>query len=291
VGNLARNVGEVLGVFGFIDIPPTAPKVGYASTIQFSNLREIEGKMKRLKSPLWPAAIERSTDSETLAKGAQHFTRLCAHCHSFAEGDRDDEDRRIIASMDDVGTDENMAKNFRVRKVKTGRLKDSRINFHGLSGVFGDEADGETVLVHEIVGAIAGFWKDDPDQLEKLKTREPMHKALETDNKYKGRPLNGIWATAPYLHNGSVPTLRDLLKPQKDRPDVFWVGSHRFNPKDVGFECDESSGGFKLDTKLPGNLNVGHEYGTGVSKDDGGDGEPQLSPAEIDELLEYLKSL
>ncbi len=290
IGNLARNVGEVLGVFGYIDIPPTAPAVGYASTVQFSNLREIEAKLKRLKSPLWPKEIPRSTNPETLAKGEEHFNRLCASCHSFSQGDRDDDDREIVASMHDVGTDKYMAENFRLRRFKTGRLEDSPINFHHLSGTFEDEAAGETVLVHEIIGAIAGFWKGDPDQLEKLRTRKLTRKSLETDNKYKGRPLNGIWATAPYLHNGSVPTLRDLLKPQKDRPKVFWVGSHRFNPKDVGFECQESSGGFKVDTTLTGNSNHGHEYGTGLSEDDGGDGET-LEPSEVDELLEYLKSL
>lgn len=301
LGNLARNVGEVLGVFGFIDVPVTAPAVGYASTIEFSNLRKIEAKLKLLKSPLWPSAIERSSDVKTLASGKAHFDRLCAQCHSFSKGDRNDNDRKIVASMTDVGTDKWMAENFRLRKVNTGRLKDSKINFNPLGGEFEDQADGQTVLVHVIIGAIAGSWKGDPDQLEKLKTQALELKAAENDNKYKGRPLNGIWATAPYLHNGSVPTLRDVLKPQTCRPEdelnpqacrpkVFWVGSRRFNPKDVGFESQESSGGFKFDTSLQGNSNSGHEYGTGVSKEKGGDGE-LLKPEELDELLEYLKTL
>ena len=117
---------------------------------------------------------------------------------------------------------------------------------------------------------------------------------------YKARSLNGIWATAPYLHNGSVPTLYDLLLPPNPedaknpsaavecrpvpagveyRPCKFMVGSREFEPEKVGLK---SSGynGFLFNTKLPGNSNAGHEYGTKVfSKDD------RLN------LLEYLKTL
>jgi hypothetical protein len=96
---------------------------------------------------------------------------------------------------------------------------------------------------------------------------------------YKARPLNGIWATAPYLHNGSIPTLYDLLLPKKRpgdpesgeyRPDEFVVGSREFDPVKVGFK---SSGyeGFTFNTRgiwddrtggyTKGNSNAGHEYG------------------------------
>jgi hypothetical protein len=291
LGNLARNTGEVLGVFGDLEIPVDAPIIGYRSTVQFDSLREIEAKLKRLKSPVWPAEIPRKTDAATLTAGKGHFDRLCSSCHQFSVGDRNAENRRIIAKMDDVGTDPNMARNFRERRAKTGKLEGTRINFNPIGGRFPAEVEGQTVLVHAIVGAIAGGFKDaPPDELDRLKTREPELKAREADNKYKGRPLNGIWATAPYLHNGSVPTLRDLLRPTDDRPKVFYVGSRKFNPTDVGFESGEAPGTFKFDATLPGNLRNGHEYGTGVAKNLGGDGE-KLSPTQMDELLEYLKSL
>ncbi len=88
---------------------------------------------------------------------------------------------------------------------------------------------------------------------------------------YKARPLNGIWATAPYLHNGSVPTLYDLLLPASPtpndpkemtyRPKTFYVGSREFDPKKVGFRTDTNGGsGFFFDTTLPSNSNAGHEY-------------------------------
>ena len=94
---------------------------------------------------------------------------------------------------------------------------------------------------------------------------------------YKARPLNGIWATAPYLHNGSVPSLAELLKPAAARKPQFHVGGAEFDPANVGFVDDPSQPIF--DTTLPGNSNKGHEYGA------------NLTDTQRRELLEYLKSL
>ncbi len=77
---------------------------------------------------------------------------------------------------------------------------------------------------------------------------------------YKARPLDGIWATPPYLHNGSVPSLRALLSPVADRPARFYLGSTRFDTNDVGYETDRIAGAFLLDTSLSGNRNEGHEF-------------------------------
>ena len=93
---------------------------------------------------------------------------------------------------------------------------------------------------------------------------------------YKARPLDGIWATAPYLHNGSVQNLADLLKPESERAATFRVGSRVFDPVNVGFVGD---GSFELDTSLEGNRNTDHLWGT------------DLGDAEKIALLEYLKSL
>jgi hypothetical protein len=57
---------------------------------------------------------------------------------------------------------------------------------------------------------------------------------------YESRVLNGIWATAPYLHNGSVPNLWELLKPAKHRTASFMAGSRVFDPKNVGYDADQS---------------------------------------------------
>jgi hypothetical protein len=100
--------------------------------------------------------------------------------------------------------------------------------------------------------------------------------------RYKARPLNGVWASAPYLHNGSVPNLAQLLLPAAERVKQFHVGSREFDPQHVGFDSQEAPGTFLFDVSLPGNSNAGHEgpmYGT------------DLADAEREDLVEYLKKL
>jgi cytochrome c peroxidase len=94
--------------------------------------------------------------------------------------------------------------------------------------------------------------------------------------------LDGIWLKAPYLHNGSVPTLRDLLEPAARRPQVFWRGYDVYDQRRVGFVTDTPEArrvGTRLDTTSKAGSNQGHEFGTG------------LSAAEKETLLEYLKTL
>jgi len=131
---------------------------------------------------------------------------------------------------------------------------------------------------------------------------------------YKARPLNGVWATAPFLHNGSVPTLHDLLSPQEKRPRYVQLGSTAFDPVNVGVRQDPGlqerilealeddptvryvDGFFVLDTEIPGNLNTGHEFSsryregkewyeqpTGVIG-------PELTDDERMALIEFLKT-
>ena len=94
--------------------------------------------------------------------------------------------------------------------------------------------------------------------------------------------LDGIWLRAPYLHNGSVPTLRDLLKPVAQRPEVFYRGYDVYDSKDVGFitaGAEAERVGTKYNVHERASGNQGHEYGT------------QLPAAEKDALIEYLKTL
>lgn len=102
--------------------------------------------------------------------------------------------------------------------------------------------------------------------------------------RYKGRPLDGIWATAPYLHNGSVPNLASLLQPAAKRPTSFSIGVKTFDPVRVGYLTDVA--GFPRfnvnnpdGTPITGNSNAGHEFGGNLTDD------------ERSCLLEYLKTL
>jgi len=81
---------------------------------------------------------------------------------------------------------------------------------------------------------------------------------------YEARVLQGIWATAPYLHNGSVPNLWELLTPPAQRKSSFMVGNRLFDPKNVGYSTETSpfkSGNFVVDPNN-GNGNGGHTFGT-----------------------------
>ena len=102
-------------------------------------------------------------------------------------------------------------------------------------------------------------------------------------NGYANQPLDGIWLRAPYLHNGSVPTLRDLLEPPGARPQVFFRGDDVYDQAKVGFRSDvaEENGRrhFRFDTSAPGNSNRGHEYGT------------TLPASDKDAIVEYMKRL
>jgi hypothetical protein len=96
---------------------------------------------------------------------------------------------------------------------------------------------------------------------------------------YKAAPLVGIWATAPYLHNGSVPNLYELLLPVKERSPQFYVGNHEFDPAKVGYVTSKTEGTTLFDTSLPGNSNEGHDtYG-------------EFNEEQRWQLVEYLKSL
>lgn len=106
--------------------------------------------------------------------------------------------------------------------------------------------------------------------------------AYRKTNGYSNTPLDGIWARGPYLHNGSVPTLWDLLQPEANRPQLFYTGSNIIDPEKVGFVSQGSkvaAQGFRFDVQIPGNSNQGHLYGT------------QLSDADKQVLIEYLKTL
>jgi hypothetical protein len=104
---------------------------------------------------------------------------------------------------------------------------------------------------------------------------------------YKARPLTGIWATAPYLHNGSVPNLYELLLPPDRRSDSFWTGTTQFDPRRVGYRVEPSNeNSFLFRTRddqgniVWGNFNGGHDYDNAA-----------LSDRERIDLVEYLKTL
>jgi len=95
----------------------------------------------------------------------------------------------------------------------------------------------------------------------------------EIPRAYKARPLAGVWATGPFLHNGSVPTVYQLLSPQHERDERFFVRPGSFDAVQLGIDREAGGNGFWMDTRLKGNLNIGHEFRAGY------DPAPETTPA------------
>jgi len=104
----------------------------------------------------------------------------------------------------------------------------------------------------------------------------PSQPGIRSTQKYWAPSLAGVWARAPYLHNGSVRTMADLLTAPAGRPASFHRASSRYDEAAMGY-LDE--GPFLMDTRTPANSNSGHDYGTA------------LTPGQKHDLIEYLKTL
>jgi hypothetical protein len=326
LGPIGRNTGEVIGVFGTLDWAEKpglslsslisgqgihATHVSFDSSVNVHNLRLIESRLMLLQSPQWPEDILGPIDPERKRRGRRLFITYCEPCHTTVK--RDDPQRRIVAHMSrltDIGTDTQMALNAATDEGLSGLLRNQYVAAGPGDVLINERAPVASILTKATLSVvatpevnknfvqrgyqwvydlIAGFLNNEIKPSLKHGNYDPDTSADPYASllSYKGRSLNGIWATAPYLHNGSVPTLYDLLLPAKGpkdpangeyRPDTFQVGSREFDPVKVGLKSGGYTG-FTFDTSHRGNHNTGHTYGTGLDKD-----------KRLD-LLEYLKSL
>jgi hypothetical protein len=112
--------------------------------------------------------------------------------------------------------------------------------------------------------------------LESEGYQPPKEFGVRSTGKYWAATLSSVWARSPYLHNGSVRTMHELLASPDQRAKTFHRGSRTFDEKEMGY-TDE--GAYVLDTAGSGNSNSGHDYGT------------KLSENEKRDLIEYLKTL
>ncbi|MEE9331768.1 MAG: di-heme-cytochrome C peroxidase [Methylophilaceae bacterium] len=306
VGALARNIGEVIGVFGEVETETThwlgLVDGGYPSSIQTSELRKLEHVVSTLHSPLWPESFPQ-IDAELASQGRGLYEQHCVQCH--LDIDRTNPKRLIqvrMSTVDEIKTDPLMAENAIDFRGKSGKFE-GRPKYYFAGKPLGAEAPAIDIANNIMVGVI----KNNPLQAYLAKrdakklghpnvTRPPKYvdgKIVEKGQEvsrasllaYKARPLNGVWTSAPFLHNGSVPNLYQLLLPTKDRDQHFHLGSWEFDPKNVGYVLGAGDNDFVFDTTLPGNSNAGHEYGTGAY------GKPALTEEQRWALVEYLKTL
>jgi mono/diheme cytochrome c family protein len=306
---MARNLGQVYGVFGVLQTQRRGDHVDFLinNSANWDGLERIETLVQKIGWPRWPWPI----NAQLAAQGKRIYDRDwqqggCAGCH----GKRSGAFRFIPPSstwatpLCDVGTD---TKQYGIlhRTVRSGVLEGAAPPF---GQPMGATADTFSLLSAAVIGSIAQkrlgltIFKYGPapapasaaggalgvSPLSQLLSvyAPPTPQACGKEGgvaKYESRVMEGIWATAPYLHNGSVPTLADLLKPASDRPKAFQLGN-RYDTELVGLARVQPSGAKERDTKGCGNRDsgesrCGHEYGT------------HLSDAEKRALLEYLKSI
>jgi hypothetical protein len=174
---------------------------------------------------------------------------------------------------------------FPVDQAKSARGKTLYESKCASCHAFGSPQTGQTTPI-EIVGTdrhrLDSFTPSLVDKFHTYETPPFKFDSYRKTNGYSNAPLDGVWARAPYLHNGSVPTLWDLLQRAEKRPSVFYSGYDVYDPKNVGFVTsgqDAESHGFKFEVCLPGNSNVGHAFGTDLKDSDKWD------------LIEYMKTL
>ena len=105
---------------------------------------------------------------------------------------------------------------------------------------------------------------------------EPKENGLRSTQKYFAASMSGVWARSPYLHNGSVRTMQELLTPPADRPKTFQRGSNEYDATQMGYT---DSGTYIFDTSARSSSNSGHGYGTKLTAD------------QKKDLIEYLKTL
>jgi mono/diheme cytochrome c family protein len=219
--------------------------------------------LETAQPPVYPYPI----DNALVARGKPIYERYCQRCHGTPQppfrsrvpqpGEcetpaLDAECVGTVISIDKIGTDPSRLNSY------TWKLAVNQSTLYA-----GYERD----------------WKFDQPYPQRF------HNFRKT-NGYASMPLDGIWLRAPYLHNGSVPNLSELLKPSSKRTPVFYRGNDLFDQRNVGFVSDVAAEGdrsfFRFDTSVRGNGNQGHEgkiYGT------------ELPPEETRALLEYLKTL
>lgn len=307
---MVRNAGEALGVSAELNL--IEPSLGlYKSSVDVTSLDAMEQMIKGdrppnardkfagLQSPKWPGDILPPIDQTLAARGAELYKNHCQQCHrppvtseAFYNNEkwwtRNQNGEAILIveniPISHIGTDPAQAADMAARTVVVPENLD-------LQSTKFAEALGK--LVEKTVDVIYKAQQPPLDAKERERMDGWMPNKLRDDLAYKVRPLNGVWATPPYLHNGSVPSIEDLLGDPEQRPKTFYLGSREYDPVKLGYRTDSIAGGFLFDTKVRGNWNRGHEFRKDFDKNKPIKGVigPALLPDDRKALIEYLKTL
>lgn len=312
--HIGRNVGEVTGVFAHTILKTDNEKERFYSSAKIVNLDQLERLMAQLDSPKWGSPLP-AIDQKKATAGAALYAKNCVACHGVrdASGHFPMTAKNAIGAqfiqihmvgLRDIGTDPLMAMNFvnPALNVDPGQLL-PYLNTDSSSKVTADtkvpRAQMLSTAVKHIIGRQLAEFNPPLDNAQLLELAG-YHLPDETPPNlvaYKARPLNGIWATAPYLHNGSVANLYQMLLPDAQRDKSFYVSNAAFDTKKVGFESVKKGNYFLFETvdskgsPIAGNSNKGHS-GHRFTQNRGEDGEwRDFTDVERYQLIEYLKTL
>ena len=273
--SLERNSGEVIGVFGHF-YPQANPAVAGGvdflaqNSTSYSGLLSIQNLVNQIGPPQWPWSV----DQQLASQGWTLYNANCSSCHGIQAGaPRPGNSNTWLTEVLNVGTDSSYYKNFAIPTTSSGILSGLKVPFAGnVIPASGANSIG-LVTASNVSALVQKFPSID------LSIRPPSNPT----GSYESKVMQGVWAAAPYLHNGSVPTLAALLTPAAQRPTSFQVGPV-YDTTNIGLATNQPGGSATVRvttdcSTMNGNSNCGHEFGT------------TLTPAQKNALLEYLKIL
>jgi len=291
---IVRNLGETMGVYMPMNLTAKTPEEGlFESNAAVLELQRAENQLARLAPPSWPEEVFGKIDREKAAKGKALFVELCASCHNawpyrWTEPNKFGKRFVLVGLVPQsyVGTDSAQSQAIKPFAI-TGQL----------SRYMPPEFRGKEVVPSSVFKAVLGgsIFERALSKLEMTDAEKAnLHGYREypqppaPDSVYKAAPRDGVWSTPPFLHNGSVPNLYEMLIPASERTKKFYI-TREFDPAKVGLDTNQVAGAFLIDTSLLGNSNAGHSF------QDGPRGNGTIGPLLTDEqrwaLVEYLKSI
>jgi mono/diheme cytochrome c family protein len=296
-----------------------------------------------LASPKWPVEIFQDDpawkiDPARVTKGRAIYAEICAECHLGPVNDhafdtqfpdksfwtsphlQKDGDGPVLDEVQmgvgGMGTDPGQSHVLMLRTVEVPGFLDLEPDRDlakrwGCSGVPASTTTDMSfaIALMIMVEKTSDKWMEDhklTDDQKQALWRSRKNCPNPGDAKqthYRARPLNGVWTTAPYLHNGSVPSLYWMLTPAAERPKQFCMGTRDFDPQQVGFHVDAGekqscrhgetlfSAVDSQGMPIPGNSNLGHSLEGTPGPDKPGVIGRLLTDDERYDLIEYLKTL
>jgi hypothetical protein len=303
---LERNFTETLGAGATVVLDPRRTASLFESSIPMRNMHDLEWLAYYIDPPRWPAAIFGEIKPDLAAAGEGIFRSHCAGCHEYGDDRRTPTGLIRLRGMrpEAVGTDATVALRISCPVPDAGALvipprsytaEDSQLLRECASVKAGTAFTGNSFArtvqaavdsIKQKAFASAGIdaaqqrAMEDLDRRGRVLWRDTLLDTQPPYGPYAARPLYGIWAAAPYLHNGSVPTLYHLLVPPEQRPKTFALGGREYDPVRLGFAvdtaCDQQD--CVVDATRIGDGNGGHLFGTDLAESD------RMA------LLEYLKT-